>query len=90
MILRDKAAFLQHMSSARYHFSKLNGETEEKGLAGAAEYNLMAIQSVNERLADPNQNTSEQIIAAVLCFVTNAVNVLLISSNFGANACRIS
>jgi hypothetical protein len=89
MVLCDEASFFQNMSTARYHFGKLYGRSDEVGLEQAALYNMKAIQSVNSRLSDPAQNTTDGIIGSVLCFLTYNVITLLLMKSLGSDVISI-
>ncbi|EPE31131.1 hypothetical protein GLAREA_04098 [Glarea lozoyensis ATCC 20868] len=70
LVLCDEGAFFQLMSTVRFHYGRLYGRSDEAGQEMAAAYNIKAIQSVNSRLVNVAQSTTEELIGAVICFLT--------------------
>ncbi|RDW61496.1 hypothetical protein BP5796_11388 [Coleophoma crateriformis] len=65
--LVDAAAMHQILSNTAMHLNALRGRSDD--VRAALEYNTAAIKSVNRRLPDASQNTSDGILGAILGFM---------------------
>ncbi|RDW77655.1 hypothetical protein BP6252_05708 [Coleophoma cylindrospora] len=65
--LVDAAAMQQILSNSAMHLNALRGLLDDAGTA--LEYHTAAIKSVNGRLSDASQNTSDGILGAILGFM---------------------
>jgi len=74
--LFDVATFHMVLSNSAAHIDQLRGaKAGEKGV-DAEKYHLLALQSINQRLARPELDVTEGLISAVAGFVCHAVCIL--------------
>lgn len=72
--VKDPACFYQILSVAASDLEERYGGTNEFKIPGTVFYNK-AIQSVNNRLSDSVEGTSDGVVASVLCLAVDGVSL---------------
>jgi hypothetical protein len=71
----DSATFNMILSNSAAHLDQLRGlKIGEKGL-DAERYHLLALQSVNTRLAQPNLEVTDELICGIAGFICHNVSI---------------
>jgi hypothetical protein len=73
---QDAATFHMVLSNSAAHIDHLRGVPDgEKGV-DAEKYHLLALQSINKRMSEPNLEVTDALIGAVSGFVCHNVSSL--------------